>query len=105
MSHTMQNEWVVDSRCTHHMVKDATLFTRLNKFESIIYVVDDFSLVVVGQGDIACRRGKIVNVYHVANLSANLLSISQLNHTHKNVEFLPDRFFIQDLKKREFDCP
>ena len=49
MSHTMHNEWVVDSTCTRHMVKYATLFTRLNKSEeSKIYVVDDFSLDVAG---------------------------------------------------------
>jgi hypothetical protein len=48
----------VDSGCTHHMAKDATLFMRLNKDEeSRIYVVDDFSLDVVVQGDVACRHG------------------------------------------------
>jgi hypothetical protein len=49
MSHTMNNEWVFDSGCTHHMVKDSTLFMILNKYEeSRIYLVDDFSLDVVG---------------------------------------------------------
>jgi hypothetical protein len=100
MSHTVQNEWVVDSGCTHHMEKDATLFMRLNKAEeSRIYVVDDFSLDVVGQGDVACRHGKIVDVYHVPNLSANLLFVSQLTQTGKIVEFWPDRFYVRDLKK------
>jgi hypothetical protein len=82
------------------MAKDATLFTRLNKAkESKIYVVDDFSLDVVGQGDVACRHGKIVDVYHVPNLSANLLFVSQLTQTGKIVEFWPDRFYVCDLKK------
>jgi hypothetical protein len=31
LSHSMQNEWVVDYRCTHHMENDASLFMRLNK--------------------------------------------------------------------------
>jgi hypothetical protein len=76
MSHTTQNECVVDSGCTHHMKKDATLFTRLNKAEeSIIYVADDFYLDVVGEGDVACGHGKIFDIYHVPNLSANMLSI------------------------------
>jgi hypothetical protein len=36
------------------MAKDASLFMRLNKDEdSKIYVVDDFSLDVVGQGDVS----------------------------------------------------
>jgi hypothetical protein len=61
LSHSAQNEWVVDSGCTHHMAKDASLFTWLDEAkERKIYVVDDFSLDVVGQGDVTCRHGKIV---------------------------------------------
>jgi hypothetical protein len=78
------------------MEKDATLFTRLNKAEeSRIYVVDDFSLDVVGQGDVACRHGKIVEVYNLPNISVNLLFVSQLTQNGKIVEFLLDR----DLNK------
>ena len=69
LSHFAQNEQVVDSGCTHHMDKDAYLFTWLDEAkESKIYVVDDFSLYVAGQGVVACRHGKIVDVYHVPNL-------------------------------------
>jgi hypothetical protein len=64
-----------------------------------IYVVDDFSLDIVGQGDVSCRHGKIVDVYHVPNLSANMLFVSQLTQTGKIVEFWPDRFYVHDLKK------
>jgi len=78
----MQNEWVVNSRFTHHMAKDASLFMWLDEAkERKIYVVDDFSLDVVGQGDIACGNGKIVNVYHVPNLSANMFFVDQLTRT------------------------
>jgi hypothetical protein len=60
------------------MDKDASLFTSLNEAkERKIYVVDDFSLNIVGQGDVSCRHGRIVNVYHVPNLSANMF-VSQL---------------------------
>jgi hypothetical protein len=49
LSHSMLNEWEVDSQCTHHMDKYSSLFMRLNKFEeSKIYVSNDFSLDVVG---------------------------------------------------------
>jgi hypothetical protein len=55
LSHSMQNEWVVESRCTHHMNKDSSLFTSLNKVEERnIYVVNDFCLNIVGQGDVSC---------------------------------------------------
>ena len=30
-AHTSQNEWVVDSSCTHHMVRDASMFSSLGK--------------------------------------------------------------------------
>jgi hypothetical protein len=50
---------------------------RLNKVEeSRIYIVDYFSLDVVGKGDVACWHGKIFGIYHVPNLSANLLFVS-----------------------------
>jgi hypothetical protein len=41
LSHSLHNEWVVDSGWTHHMAKDATLFMSLEKVvERNIYVVD-----------------------------------------------------------------
>jgi hypothetical protein len=77
LSHSAQNEWVVYSGCTHHMAKDASLFTWLDEAkERKIYVADDFALDVVGQGDVTYRHGKIVDVYDVPNLSANLLSVA-----------------------------
>jgi hypothetical protein len=76
MFHIAHNEWVFESGCSHHMAKDATLFMRLNKVEeSRIYVVDDFSLDVAGMGDATCQHGKIVDIYHVQNISDNMLSI------------------------------
>jgi hypothetical protein len=66
----------------------ATLFMRLNKYEdNRIYVADDFALNVVGQGDVAYRHGKIGDVYHVPNLSANMLFVSHLTQIGKIVEF------------------
>jgi hypothetical protein len=80
LSHFSQNEWVFDSRCIDHMAKYASLFTRLNIIEeSKNYVVYDFSLDDVGHGDVACRHGNIFDVYHVPNISVNLLSVAQLN--------------------------
>jgi catalase len=79
LSHFAQNELVVDSRCTHHMVKDASLFTSMNDTEERkICVDDDFSLDIVGQGDVTYRHGKFFYVYHVTNPSPNLLFFSQL---------------------------
>ena len=68
------------------MAKDASLFMRLNKSkESKIYVVDDLSLDVVGQGDVSCQHGKIVDIHHVPKLSVNLLYVSHSTKTGKIV--------------------
>lgn len=78
-AHTLHNEWVVYFGCTHHIVKDASLFSSLGKYvEQKINVSNNFSLDIGGYGGIPCQHSNIVNVYHVPSLSANLLSISQL---------------------------
>jgi hypothetical protein len=62
------------------MAKDTSLFTSLNEAEERkIYVADDFPLDIAGQGDVSCRHWRIVDVYHVPILSANLLSVAQVN--------------------------
>jgi hypothetical protein len=79
LSHYAHNEWVVDSGCTHHMAKYVSLFMSLDKVvERNIYVVEYFSLDVSSHGDVLHRHGNIFNIYHVPNLSANLISVSQL---------------------------
>ena len=79
LSHSAQNEWVVGSGCTHHMAKDASLFISLDEAnERKIYVVDDFSLNIVGEVDVPCQHGKIFNVYHVPNLIINMLYVAHL---------------------------
>jgi hypothetical protein len=41
-----------------------------------IYVVDDFSLNIVGQDDVTFRCGRIFYVYRVPNLSANIFFVA-----------------------------
>jgi hypothetical protein len=94
------NESVVDSRCTHHMIKDASLFTSLDKVvKRKIYVADDFSLNIASCGDVLYRHGKNVDVYHVPNLSENLLLVSQLTQISKIVEFWKNQFLVKGLMK------
>jgi hypothetical protein len=62
-------------------------------------VADDFVLDVVGQRDVACQHGNIVDVYHVQNFSSNLLFVAQLTQTCKIVEFWIDQFYVRDLNK------
>lgn len=61
------------------MDKDASLLSSLDATtENKIYVDDNFALDITGHGDIPCRHGWIIDVYHVPSLSVNLLFISQL---------------------------
>ena len=76
---TPKNEWVVESNCTHHMENNASLLSSLDMdTKKKIYVADDFSLKIIGHGDIPYQHGQIINLYHVKSLIANLFSISQL---------------------------
>ena len=88
LDQTSHNEWVIDYVYTHHMAKDASLLSSLDvSNEKKIYVSNNFALNIVGQDDISCQHGQIVDVYHVPSLSANILFISQLTQTGKIVEF------------------
>jgi hypothetical protein len=54
LSHIAKNEWVVNSGCTPHMARDVFLFMFLDEsVERKIYVVVDFSLDILGQGDVS----------------------------------------------------
>lgn len=79
LDHTSQNEWVVDHACTHHMTKDPSLFSSMEfAIENKNFVVDDFTLNIDSHGDAFYRCGQIVYVFHVPNISANMLPVSQL---------------------------
>jgi len=61
------------------MAKDDSLFMSLYEAkERKIYVAEDFSVDIVSQGDVTCRHGRIVDIYHVPKFSVNLLLASQL---------------------------
>jgi hypothetical protein len=61
------------------MAKDTSLFMWLDEAkERKIYVAHDFSLDVACQGDVSCQHGNIVDIFHVPNLSSNLLFVTQL---------------------------
>lgn len=79
LAHTSQNEWVVNSSWTHHMDKDAYMFSFLDiARENMIYIVYESAIDTTSDGDVTCRCGKIVNVFHAPSLSANLLLVSKL---------------------------
>jgi hypothetical protein len=59
------------------MAKDVSLFMSINDVnERNIYVVDDFYFGIVGQADVTNQHGRSFDIYHVPNLSANMLFVS-----------------------------
>jgi hypothetical protein len=82
------------------MDKDSSFLMWLDEAkERKIHIADDFALDVVGQGVVTYQHGKIVDIYHVPKLNANLFFISQLTQIGKIIEFWPYRFYVCDLKK------
>ena len=78
-AHTNQNEWIMDYGCTHHIEKDASNLSSLSgSHEEKIYVVDNYSLTIIGNGDVKSQHGRISDVYHVSIMSEIFMSISQL---------------------------
>ena len=80
------------------MVKDDSPFSSLNgDIEEEIYVVDDYTLTIIGNGYVECQHGHIFDVYHVRSMITTLLSVSQLMKTQKYFKFWLDFFILKDL--------
>ena len=70
------------------MAKDGSMFSSFeNVIENKIFATYDFALNITGYDDIACRRGQIVDVFHVPILSDNLFSVYQLTQNGNIFEF------------------
>lgn len=77
-AHFSKSVEIVDCGFTHLIAKDACLFSSLNKTtKEEIFVVDGYSLTIIGCGRIECQNGVITSVYHVPSLSVNLMFIAQ----------------------------
>jgi hypothetical protein len=98
---TSYNEWLIDSRASHHMDKDKTIFYSLNECNNNkIFVCDDRSLSVVGHGIVQVDNGHFDDVVCVPSLPCNLLSVYQITHLGegKTIEFSSHQVVIKDLK-------
>jgi hypothetical protein len=77
----------MDFGCSHHMANDASLLSSLNEAkEEKIFVVDDYAVTISGSGSVV-----INGVYHILQLSANLLFIPQITEIGKKVEIWPNK--------------
>lgn len=72
-----KDEWVIDSRCSHHMTGDKSKFVRLEKYEGgVVKFGDDKVGIICGRGSISLDgKDNIDDVLYVECLKHNLLSV------------------------------
>jgi hypothetical protein len=74
------------------------VFTSLSSCQGPpIITGDNTPVVVAGEGRVELPNGIFENVLHVPNLSMNLLSVYQITHKGKKIEFTSDSVSILDM--------
>jgi hypothetical protein len=88
--------WIIDSGATHHIAHDASIFKDYHAGSAMqVQIGDGDHLEVKGSGDVEFDtnvdgvRSKIVlkNVLHVPDMTANLVSVSQMTKMGAQVSF------------------
>ncbi|XP_031256344.1 uncharacterized protein LOC116114338 [Pistacia vera] len=94
--------WVLDSGASHHMSPDPSSFTSLCP-KSFVFVMtaDGTPMPLVGVSSIVTQNISLLNVYHIAKLTMNLVSIGQLCVTGYLVLFSSSSCHVQDLQSQK----
>jgi hypothetical protein len=73
-------EWLLDSACLRHMIKDDIFFSSITKINGgKVIFVDNLKGKIIGVGNIGCKSSPLMEkMFLVNSLKHNLLSISQL---------------------------
>lgn len=92
--------WYLDSGATNHMTSSSKIFSSLSPYcgQSGVCMADGNSLPIKGMGNIQSKTLHLSNVFHVPQLSTNLISVGQLVDNHCNVILSPSGCTIQDLR-------
>ncbi|KAL8161569.1 hypothetical protein V2J09_013058 [Rumex salicifolius] len=92
-----EKDWIVDSRCSHHMTGDMSKFTKMRKYEGreAVITTDNTMHPVQHVGDLTIspwRGGSKVleDVYHVPGMKKNLVSVPQITAAGNYIVFGPD---------------
>ncbi|PHT64859.1 hypothetical protein T459_29284 [Capsicum annuum] len=93
-----REEWIVDSRCSHHVTRDDSLFLEIREHhgDRVIITADNSTYPVAKEGvvrievaDDKSKSIKLQDVYHVPCLKKNLVSVPQITNSRKYVLFGP----------------
>ncbi|CAN0838933.1 Retrovirus-related Pol polyprotein from transposon TNT 1-94 [Linum grandiflorum] len=95
----INNNWYLDSGCSHHMTGDDRLFSKLELHKGgKVTFGDNTKGRILGQGSIGKSPDPVfLNVLLVENLKHNLLSISQFCDSSNKVIFEQNHCFIERI--------
>ena len=79
-------EWIVDSRCSHHAIGNETLLSNVRPHcqKKVIVIADNSMHPMTKEGDLNDESVLLKNVYHVPDLKKNLASVSQITNSGRN---------------------
>lgn len=112
----IEDSWILDSGCTHHVCKQRDWFTNFRKIDSeVINTAADPSkqngatLRAKGMGDIFLKtyvanveKGIVLrNVYYVPNIRKNLMSVSQIERKGKELLIKDGKVKIRNAKTKD----
>ncbi|KAL0433336.1 UNVERIFIED_CONTAM: hypothetical protein Slati_2667900 [Sesamum latifolium] len=98
-----EDEWIIDSGCSHHVTGNDSLFSELHQHngEGVIVTADNSTYPVAKEGVVEISSNnmkpvKLNDVFHVPGLKRNLVSVSQITSSGKHVLFGPNDVKILD---------
>ncbi|KAJ7965013.1 Retrovirus-related Pol polyprotein from transposon TNT 1-94 [Quillaja saponaria] len=101
-----EDEWIIDSGCSHHVTGNDSLLSELRQHngERVIVTADNSTYLVAKEGIVKIGIGdtrtvKLNDVFHVPGLKRNLVSVSQITNSRKYVLFGPNDVKVLDNVK------
>nr|GEZ91427.1 integrase, catalytic region, zinc finger, CCHC-type, peptidase aspartic, catalytic [Tanacetum cinerariifolium] len=89
--------WIIDSRCSKHMMGNRALLTNfVEKFLGTIRFGNNDFAVIVGSGDVVIGSMTIKKVYYVEGLGHNLFSVGQFCDKGLDAEAIAIACFTQN---------
>ncbi|KAL0383145.1 UNVERIFIED_CONTAM: hypothetical protein Scaly_0601800 [Sesamum calycinum] len=92
-----EDEWIIDSNCSHHVIGNDSLFSELHPHngEWVIVTANNSTYPVAKKGVVEISSNnmkpvKLNDVLHVPGLKRNLVSISQITSSEKHILFGPN---------------
>lgn len=102
-----QNDWIVDSGCSHHLTGDKAKFHEFVHYEGndAIVTADNTVHPVVNEGVVKVEDGvTLKSVYHVPGMTKNLISVSQVADAGNYILFGPhDVKIMRNLRSLDAD--